>query len=69
MTLKNNIEELKRLNNTIEELSVYDLDVFTAIEQYFIINNKINEIIKELNTQEIILNEIINVLNNKGDSK
>ena len=66
MTLKNNnIEELKRLNNSVEALSIYDLDVYTVIELYSIIANKINEIIKELNGQEILLNEIINELNNK----
>ena len=42
--LINSIEELKK---AINKISVYDLSTYTAIELYYQIANKINEIIEE----------------------
>ena len=44
-------EYLSSVKNSINELSVYDLDVYTAIELYYLLANKINEIINASDTQ------------------
>lgn len=40
-----NIEELRK---SLNEISVYDFDVYTSMELYYKIANKLNEVIKEL---------------------
>ena len=65
MTLKNNnIEELKSLKKSIEEISVYDLNVYSSIELYCNIANKVNEVIRELKRHEIFVSEEILEQNN-----
>lgn len=52
--LINNIEALK---TAINEISVYDLNTYTAIELYYRIANKLNEVINELLRYEIVVSE------------
>ena len=54
--LINSIEELKK---AINKISVYDLSTYTAIELYYQIANKINEIIEECYRYEIAVSEEI----------
>ena len=68
-----NIDELKnQLKNSINEISVYDFNSYTSIELYYKIANKVNEIIKELERHEILVNDEIikqnNVLQEMMDS-
>lgn len=61
MTLsKNIIEEINQVRKEINEISVYDLNVYTAIELYYNLAKKINEIIRELSRFEgVLLEEVI----------
>ena len=60
-----NIDELKnQLKNSINEISVYDLNSYTSIELYYKIGNKVNEIIKELERHEILVSDEIIKQNN-----
>lgn len=60
-----NIDELKnQLKNSINEISVYDLNSYTSIELYYKIANKVNEIIKELSRHEILVSDEIIKQNN-----
>ena len=60
-----NIDELKnQLKNSINEISVYDFNSYTSIELYYKIANKVNEIIKELERHEILVNDEIIKQNN-----
>ena len=52
--LINNIEALR---TAINEISVYDLNTYTAIELYYRIANKLNEVINELLKHEIAVSE------------
>ena len=52
----NKIDELKK---SIEELSVYDLNTYSAIELYYKIANKLNEVITEFSDYENIINEVV----------
>lgn len=55
------IKEIESLKNSIEEISVYNLDVYSSLELYYNIAKKLNEIIRELSRFEgLISNEIIN---------
>ena len=55
-----NIEELKlELKKSIQELSCYNFETFTAIELYYTIANKLNEVIKELSRHENLVSEEI----------
>ena len=42
------IENVKELRKSLNEISVYDFDVYTSMELYYKIANKLNEVIKEL---------------------
>lgn len=54
------IENINEVRKTLNEISVYDLEVYTAIELYYHLAEKINEIIKELYRYEgVLLDEII----------
>lgn len=59
--LINHINELK---TAINEISVYDLNTYTAIELYYRIANKLNEVINELLRYEIAVSEQIIEQNN-----
>ena len=49
-----NIEDLK---SAVNQISVYDLNTYTAIELYYRIANKLNEVIEELLRYEIVVSE------------
>lgn len=52
-----NIEELRK---SLNEISVYDLDVYTSMELYYKIANKLNEVINELSRFEgVVSDEVI----------
>ena len=52
-----NIEELRK---SLNEISVYDFDVYTSMELYYKIANKLNEVIKELSRFEgVVSDEVI----------
>lgn len=54
------IENVTELKKALNEISVYDLDVYTAIELYYKIANKLNEVIKELSRFEgVVSDEVI----------
>ena len=60
-----NIEELKlELKKSIQELSCYNFETFTAIELYYTIATKLNEVIKELSRHENLVSEEIIKQNN-----
>lgn len=42
------IENVEELRKALNEISVYDFDVYTSMELYYKIANKLNEVIKEL---------------------
>lgn len=42
------IENVEELRKSLNEISVYDFDVYTSMELYYKIANKLNEVIKEL---------------------
>lgn len=58
-------ELLLNLRKSLNEISVYDLNVYSSIELYYSIANKINEIIKELNQTNIVVSEELINQNNK----
>ena len=60
------IENLKNLKKSISELSVYGLDVYTAIELYYILAQKQNEVINELNRFENVTDSSFDYLFNEG---
>ena len=53
-------EYLANVKNSINELTVYDLDVYTAIELYYRISSKMNEVIKEVNIHTDCLDYLLN---------
>ncbi|MGM9834348.1 MAG: hypothetical protein ACI31M_01025 [Bacilli bacterium] len=57
MINENILTELKQLKQSIEEVSVYDLNVYSSMELYSRVAEKINELIKEVMTYQGLLNE------------
>lgn len=57
MINENILTELKQLKQSIEEVSVYDLNVYSSMELYSRVAGKINELIKEVMTYQGILSE------------
>lgn len=54
------IQNVKDLKFALNEISVYDLDVYTSIELYYKIANKLNEVIKELARFEgVVSDEVV----------
>lgn len=54
------IQNVKDLKTSLNEISVYDLDVYTSMELYYKIANKLNEVIKELSRFEgVVSDEVI----------
>lgn len=54
------IDNINYLKKSLNEISVYDLNTYTAIELYYSIANKLNEVIKELLRFEInVSDEVI----------
>ena len=51
------IDNINELKTAINEISVYDLNTYTAIELYYRIANKLNEVIQELLRYEIVVSE------------
>ena len=57
------IENVKDLKIALNELTVYDLNVYSSIEIYYKIAHKLNEVINELSRFEGVLSdEVINPL-------
>lgn len=59
------IENIKWLKKSVSEISVYDLNYYTAIELYYNIAKKLNEVINELLRFEGVLSEEIIKQNEK----
>ena len=57
MINENILTELKQLKQSIEEVSVYDLNVYSSMELYSRLVGKINELIKEVITYQGLLSE------------
>ena len=57
MINENILTELKQLKQSIEEVSVYDLNVYSSMELYSMLVGKINELIKEVITYQGLLSE------------
>lgn len=57
MINENILTELKQLKQSIEEVSVYDLNVYSSMELYSRLVGKINELIKEVITYQELLSE------------
>ena len=57
MINENILTELKQLKQSIEEVSVYDLNVYSSMELYSRLVGKINELIKEVMTYQELLSE------------
>lgn len=57
MINENILTELKQLKQSIEEVSVYDLNVYSSMELYSRVAGKINELIKEVMTYQGLLSE------------
>ena len=56
----NLIKNIEMLKASINELSVYDLNCYTAIELYYRIANKLNEVVKEIERfEDVTSKEII----------
>lgn len=54
------IENVVELRKALNEISVYDFDVYTSMELYYEIANKLNEVIKELMRFEgVVSDEVI----------
>ena len=54
------IENVEELRKALNEISVYDFDVYTSMELYYKIANKLNEVIKELSRFEgLVSDEVI----------
>lgn len=54
------IENVKELKKALNEISVYDLDVYTSMELYYKIAKKLNEVINELSRFEgVVSDEVI----------
>lgn len=53
------IDNIEILKTAINEISVYDLNTYTAIELYYKLANKLNEVINELLRHEIVVSEQI----------
>ena len=60
------LETIKQIRHSINELSVYGLDVYTAIELYYILATKQNEVINELNRFEEVTDIGFDYLLNDG---
>lgn len=58
------IEQIEQLKTAINEISVYDLNTYTAIELYYRIANKLNEVINELLRYEVVVSEQVVEQNN-----
>lgn len=59
------IENVGELRKALNEISVYDLDVYTSMELYYKIANKLNEVIKELARFEGVVSDEVIKQNNK----
>lgn len=54
------IENIEELRKSLNEISVYDFDVYTSMELYYKIANKLNEVIKELMRFEgVVSDEVV----------
>lgn len=62
---QNLITEVEKFKTTLNEISVYNLDVYTAIELYYMLAKKTNEVIKELSRFEGVLSDEIIKQNEK----
>lgn len=58
------IESIEELKKSISQISVYDFDTFTAIELYYKIATKLNEVIEECYRYEVAISEEIVNQNN-----
>lgn len=57
---KNLINEVEKLKASLEEISVYDLGVYSALELYYELAKKLNELIRELSRFEgVVSDEVI----------
>lgn len=59
------IQNIKDLKKSLNEISVYDLDVYTSMELYYNIAKKLNEVINELSRFEGIVSEEVIKQNEK----
>ena len=59
------IENVKDLKISLNELTVYDFDVYSSIEVYYKIAHKLNDIIRELSRFEGLVSEEVIKQNNK----
>ena len=59
------IENIECLRKSVQEISVYDLDVYSSMELYYNVAKKLNEVIKELGRFEGVLSEEVIDQNNK----
>ena len=59
------IESIKDLKISLNELTVYDLNVYSSIEIYYKVANKLNEVIKELSRFEGVLSDEVIKQNEK----
>ena len=55
----NLIQNIEALKSAINEISVYDLNTYTAIELYYRLANKLNEVINGLLKHEVVVSEEI----------
>ncbi|MGM9834810.1 MAG: SGNH/GDSL hydrolase family protein [Bacilli bacterium] len=57
---KNLIQSIEELKKSINEISVYDINVYSAIELYYKLSQKMNEIIKEtMRFEDAISQEVV----------
>lgn len=57
MVEKQLIDKVEQIKTTLNEISVYNLDVYTAIELYYELAKKVNEVINELSRFEGVVSE------------
>lgn len=67
------LESIEELRKSINTISVYDFNIYSSMELYYTIANKLNDVIKECNRYEIAIseevinqNECLNYLLNDG---
>lgn len=54
------IENVKDLKTALNEISVYDLDVYTSMELYYNVAKKLNEVINELSRfEDVVSDEVV----------
>lgn len=63
--MQNIINELGNLRKSLNELSVYNLDVHSSLELYYEVARKVNEIINELNRFEGVVSDSLLEQNNQ----